>query len=105
MYLKLRIVFTILSAVCIAAVFPMGFLFDWPYAIAAALVALLFFGLMLLCKQSQENQENPHGFSDLSNDTTSDTADGEMDSEMDGTENADKNDKADGDCKESDKNA
>ena len=53
----LRIVFTILCAICIALVIPVGALWDWMPAIGIGIVALLFFGLMLLCKQAQEAKE------------------------------------------------
>ena len=53
----LRIVFTILCAICIALVIPVGALWDWMPAIGIGVVALLFFGLMLLCKQAQEAKE------------------------------------------------
>lgn len=58
MYLKLRILFTILSAVCLAALMPLGYIFGFFAVLACSLGAALFFGLMLLCKQSQENVEN-----------------------------------------------
>lgn len=57
MFLKLRIFFTILSALCVAAIVPLGGLLGWGYAAWGLLGAFLFFGLMLLCKQSQESQE------------------------------------------------
>lgn len=57
MYKYLRIIFTILSAICIAAAIPLGIFFDFPGVIGAAAGALLFFVLMLLCKQSQEFAE------------------------------------------------
>ena len=57
MFLRLRILFTILSAICIAAFFPVGIFFDWAYAAPCALLALLFFGIMLICKQNQIAQE------------------------------------------------
>ena len=57
MYLKLRVIFTVLSAICLAAAIPLGFAFDLVGVLSAGLGALLFFGLMLLCKQSQEKGE------------------------------------------------
>ncbi len=57
MYKNLRIVFTILSAVCLAAAIPLGIFFDFVGIISAALGAGIFFVLMLLCKQSQEFAE------------------------------------------------
>ncbi len=57
MYKNLRIIFTILSAVCLAAAIPLGIFFDFVGIISAALGAGIFFVLMLLCKQSQEFAE------------------------------------------------
>ena len=57
MYKKLRIIFTVLSAICIAAALPLGTFFDWIGFITAAIGGGLFFILMLLCKQSQEQEE------------------------------------------------
>ena len=57
MFLKLRILFTLLSALCVAAIVPLGALLGWGYAAWGLLGAFLFFGLMLLCKQSQQFEE------------------------------------------------
>ena len=57
MYLKLRVFFTILAAVFIAAVVPVG-IFSWTVAIMCALAAFICFGLMLIFKQKQQEQEN-----------------------------------------------
>lgn len=59
MYKILRIIFTVCSAVCIAAAFPVAFFLSFPGLLTCALLAALFFGLMLLCKQSQELREGP----------------------------------------------
>lgn len=53
----LRIAFTIVSAIFIAAVIPVGALYSWTAAIVCGIGAFLFFGLMLLCKQRQEENE------------------------------------------------
>ena len=53
----LRIVFTVISAIFIALVIPVGALHSWTAAILCAMGAFLFFGLMLLCKQKQEETE------------------------------------------------
>ncbi len=53
----LTILFTNLCALCIAALFPLGMIFGWGPAGYCLLGAFLFFGLMLLCKQSQEAKE------------------------------------------------
>ena len=57
MLLYLRIIFSILSALCVAALVPLGALVGWTWAGACLLGAFLFFGLTLLCKQSQELKE------------------------------------------------
>ena len=59
MFLKLRVTFTILSAICIAAVFPVGIFWDFVPAVICALAAGVFFFIMLFCKKQQEKQENP----------------------------------------------
>ena len=59
MLLVLQITFTILSALCIAAFIPIGAWFGWGWAIGCALVAVLFFFLMLLCKQSLQMKACP----------------------------------------------
>lgn len=53
----LRIAFTWISAIFIAAVVPVGALVNWGWAVVCGLCAFLFYGLMLLCKQKQEEQE------------------------------------------------
>lgn len=57
MALKLRILFTILSAICLAVVIPAGALFGWPWFFVFGGGAVAFFLAMLICKQSQEKQE------------------------------------------------
>ena len=57
MYKNLRIVFTILSAICLAVAIPLGIAFDFPGILCAAIGAGIFFLLMLICKQSQEAAE------------------------------------------------
>ena len=57
MYKNLRIVFTILSAICLAVSIPLGIFFGYAGWIGALLGAGIFFILMLLCKQSQEFAE------------------------------------------------
>ncbi len=57
MFLKLRVIFTVLCALCLAAVLPV-LVWGSPLLIGAVGgAALLFFALMLLCKQSQEKRE------------------------------------------------
>ena len=58
MLLYLQIALTILSAICVALVLPLGVWLGFGYAIALALAALMFFMLMKLCKQTLEFGEN-----------------------------------------------
>lgn len=53
----LRILFTVLSALCLAAFLPVGALAGWGYAAICAAGALCFFTLMMICKQNQLNAE------------------------------------------------
>ena len=53
----LRILFTVLSAVCLVAFLPVGALAGWGYAAICAAGALCFFALMMICKQNQLNAE------------------------------------------------
>lgn len=53
MLLFLQITFIVLSAACAALVIPLGILLDWPWALGSALVAVLFYVLTLLCKQTR----------------------------------------------------
>lgn len=57
MFLKLRIIFTILSALCIGFALTAGALWGFTWTILLGLGALLFFMLMLYCKRAQEAQE------------------------------------------------
>ena len=57
MFLKLRILFTVLAAVCATLVLPVGTWFDLGWAIGVVLLGVAFFFLMLICKQKQEAQE------------------------------------------------
>ena len=57
MILYLQITFTILSAICIALVLPIGTWLGFIPAIALALAAVMFFMLMKLCKQTREFRE------------------------------------------------
>ena len=53
MLLFLQILFTVLSALCIGAIVPLGIWQGWLWAGGAFLGAILFYVLMLLCKQSR----------------------------------------------------
>lgn len=57
MFLKLRILFTILSAICLVVIIPVAVWggFVWFFIVGGG--ALLFFALVLLCKQAQEKKE------------------------------------------------
>ena len=57
MYLKLRVISSILSAIFVAAIVPVG-IFNWTYAIICALAAFILFGLTLIFKQKQLENEN-----------------------------------------------
>ena len=57
--LSLQVVFTILSAVCIAILIPVGVFLGWVWAGICAISAFPFFMLMLLCKQSRERNAPP----------------------------------------------
>ena len=59
MLVKLQIFFTILSAVCLAAVFPVGTFLNWLGALGCGIAAFLFFGAVILCKNIRERKENP----------------------------------------------
>lgn len=51
---KLRIIFTILSAICIAGILPIGAIFGFTWAFLAVFGAGLFYLLMMICKKRQE---------------------------------------------------
>ena len=61
MYKTLRIIFTIISAIFAGIALPIGYFLDGalalPCAILSGLIALVFFGLMLICKKNQEMEE------------------------------------------------
>jgi hypothetical protein len=59
MYLKLRILFTILSALCLAVILPAAALGGLTYLVLFGGGALAFFLAMLICKQKQEDLEPP----------------------------------------------
>ena len=58
MYKTLRILFTILSAICVAATIPVGTLLGFDFAVGAAIGAIAFFLIMLHFKQKQEELES-----------------------------------------------
>ena len=67
MYLKLRVLFTLLSALCVAAVVPVGVFFGWVWAVLCALGAFLFYLFMRICKVNQEMQESRPSHADFLN--------------------------------------
>ena len=54
MYLKLRILFTILAALCLVVIIPAGALFGKIWFLIFGGAAAVFFFTMLICKQKQE---------------------------------------------------
>lgn len=54
----LRIIFTLLCAACLLAVFPVGTFLDFGYAMIVLLAAGVFFLGMLFCKRKQEQAES-----------------------------------------------
>ena len=59
MWKMLRIICTVASAVCLAALLPAGAFGDLPWVIGVGIGAAFFFAAMLFCKRKQEEQENP----------------------------------------------
>lgn len=57
---QLRILFTIIAAIIVAAVLPVGVIFGWTWAGCCVVGAFLFYFLMLFCKQKQEENEPPN---------------------------------------------
>ena len=57
MYKNLRIIFTVISALCIAAILPVGAFWQFNAAITLAALAGIFYFAMLICKQKQEELE------------------------------------------------
>lgn len=53
----LRIIFTVLCAACLLALFPVGTFLDFGYAAIVAVAAGVFFLAMLACKRAQEKKE------------------------------------------------
>ncbi len=58
MLLKFQILFTILGALCLAAVLPIGTFFSWIWAAVCIFGAVMFYMLMRLCKQANALKEN-----------------------------------------------
>lgn len=60
MYLKLRIIFTILSAICLAVILPAAVWLGPVWLGVFGGGAAVFFLAMLLCKQAQEKADPLH---------------------------------------------
>lgn len=58
MLLKFQILFTILGALCLAAVLPVGTFFSWIWAMVCIFGAVMFYMLMRLCKQANALRAN-----------------------------------------------
>lgn len=59
----LQILFTVISAVLIAAIVPVGIFLGWGWSGVCGILAVLFFVLTLLCKQSvAQNEESKKRF-------------------------------------------
>jgi fatty acid desaturase len=69
MWLKFRIIFTIISVVCVAAVIPLGALLGWIWAGVAAVAAFLFYAMMLWCKSHQPTEPEDETSETQNNDT------------------------------------
>ena len=59
MWKTLRIIFTVVCAVCLAALLPVGAFGDMPWVIGIGIGAAISFGAMLFCKSKQDKKENP----------------------------------------------
>ena len=75
MYKNLRIICTIISALCIAAAFPVFIFFKELPGIICVVLALLFFVLMMLFKSLQETNEpattnEPENFAEQNKENT-----------------------------------
>ena len=58
MYKKLRIIFTIVSAVFLGLAIPAGIFLEIPGIVGCIIFAGIFFLLMLIFKQKQEKQQD-----------------------------------------------
>ncbi len=57
MFLILQITLTIISALCVAAVVPVGALVDWGWGAFFGFLAILFFVFMKICKTQVEIEQ------------------------------------------------
>ena len=70
MFLKLRILFTILAAICLAVILPAGALFGKTWFFVFGGGAASFFLAMLICKQKQEELDPSSKIKDEENPTS-----------------------------------
>ena len=84
MYKSLRILFTILATLCVAAVLPVGAFLGLTWALVLGLTAFLLYLLMIVCKHAQEAKE---GLPQEENETEAPTLE-----ETDETENSEQDD-------------
>lgn len=59
MYTRIRIIFTILSVICVAALFPLGAFLGWTAFLIDLIVAALLFLPVFYCKRKQDLIDNP----------------------------------------------
>ena len=57
MWLKGRIIFSILACIAVTCVIPFGALLSWTWAGIAGLSAFLFYALMIFCKNRQPQEQ------------------------------------------------
>ena len=71
MLLYLQIALTILSAICVALVLPLGVWLGFNWSITLAVAAFAFFMLMKLCKQTRElrGETDEHEKTEKTNET------------------------------------
>lgn len=81
MFFKLRILFTIISAVFVASVLPVGTWLGFIPAIACAAAAAVCYVLMLLFKQEQAKREPQSNETPIAPENHQGTADLEEDAE------------------------
>ena len=87
MLLYLQIALTILSALCVALVMPLGVWLGWTWAIVLALAAVAFFMLMKICKQTREFRGETDNFDNSTDGSTDNDEQKNKNEEQDVTEN------------------
>ena len=71
MYLKLRVLFAILSALCVAATIPVGVAVGFTGAVVCAALAFLFYLVMLTFKLKQESLDGEPATNEVNEKTQS----------------------------------